>query len=181
VITGIPYFYRRFGYTMAVDLGGHASLPLHIAADPTPAYTPAFTLRPATLDDIADLSKWHDYMARERLLTEIRSVEQWRHELVGHGPKSLRSRAYQIIVNTENADAKGGGEGVGYVELSYNRYNQHVLYCIAYVVGDQSSYLATFDDVTRGIKQWAITRFGDCPTLLYFASGTHDALNTLIE
>lgn len=172
-ITGIPYFYRQFGYTMAVDLGGSASFPLQVLAEPAPEYIPRYTLRPAIVDDIADLSRWHNYMARERLLTEIRSPLQWRHELVGHNPKSDRARAYQIIVN-------GDGEGVGYLELVSNLNNRHILFCVAYVVGDQSSYLATFDDVMHGIRKWAQTRFGECPTLLVFAPGSHSSLDTLI-
>jgi hypothetical protein len=169
---------------MTVDLGEQCSLPLQVVADPTAEQTPVFTLRPATVEDIDDLSRWHNTMARERLLTEIRSLAQWRHELVGHSPASLRARDYQIIVNagSEGKGAgKGEGEGVGYLELSATLYNPHILYCVAYVVGEQSSYLATFDDVMRGVKQWAVAKFGVCPTLLLFGSGAHSTLNTLIR
>jgi GNAT superfamily N-acetyltransferase len=173
-ITGIPHFYRQFGYTMAVDLDDHAAFPLQTLAKPAPDYTPSFTLRPATADDIADLARWHDSMARERLLTEVRSPEQWRHEVVGRSPRSMLARDYQIIVNVD-------GAGVGYVELSGNLYHPRSFYCIAYVVGDQSSYLATFDDVVRGVRQLALAKFGEVPTLLYFMAGMHPALTTLIE
>jgi hypothetical protein len=49
------------------------------------------------------------------------------------------------------------------------------------VVGDQSSYLETFNDVMRGIKQWALARYGESPTMVGFAPGIHDALDRLIE
>jgi len=173
VITGIPYFYRQFGYTMALELGSHAIITLAVLDDPAPEYTPAYTLRPATVDDIADIAKWYDSMARERLLSELRSPVQWRHEIVGHNPKSDRARAYLIVVNDE-------GVGVGYVELANNLNDPNYLYCVAYVIGDQSSYLATFDDVMQGIKRWAQARFGACPTLMAVSPGCHATLNTLI-
>ncbi|MEP6986894.1 MAG: GNAT family N-acetyltransferase, partial [Chloroflexota bacterium] len=84
VITGIPYFYRQFGYAMAVDFGEeHATLPLHIIADAKPDYKPSFTLRETTPDNIPNLMQWYDYMAKERLLTEMRSADMWRYEMTG--------------------------------------------------------------------------------------------------
>jgi len=173
-ITGIEHFYRQFGYTMAVDLGSHAAFALSTIAGPAPEQAPTYSLRPATIADISNISKWYDYTARERLLTEVRSPEQWRYEIVGHNPQSDRARAYLIIAGPD-------GTGVGYIELANNLNHQHFLYCVAYVIGDQSSYLATFDDVMQGVKQWAQARFGRCPTMITFAPGCHSSLNTLIR
>jgi hypothetical protein len=147
-ITGIAHFYRQFGYSMTVDLGSQAAFALSTIANPTPEQTPVYTLRPATVADIASISTWYDYMARERLLTEVRSPERWRYEIAGRNPLSDAARAYLVIVGPD-------GEGVGYIELANNLNNEHVLYCVAYAVGEQSSYLATFDDVMQGVKQWA--------------------------
>lgn len=177
VITGIPHFYRQFGYTMAVDLADpHAAFPLHTLVDPAPDYQPSFTLRPATEADIPSISAWYDYMARERLLTERRSADEWRYEILGRSPSSGQKMAYLIIVNSV-------GEDVGYVELFGNlpSVDNPCVECISYVVGDQSSYLATFDDVMRGIKSWAETRFGHCPALLMFGAGIHGTLDRLID
>jgi GNAT superfamily N-acetyltransferase len=173
-ITGIPYFYRQFGYTMAMDLDGRATLPMALYGEMPPGATPAFTLREATEADIADLITWQEYLARTRLVSEVRSTEVWRHELLGHNARSLRARSYLVIVN-------GEGEGVGYVELSRNVYNKHSLYCPAYVVGDKSSYLQTFDDVMRAIYQWARGAFGECPTLMVLATGLHESLYRLVD
>jgi len=174
VITGIPYFYRQFGYTMAVDLAQHASIPLHVIADAAPDYQPAFTLRPATYDDIPNLTRWYDYHARGRLLTEQRSVDVWRYELSGRDAGNGHVMDYQIIVNA-------AGQGVGYLELFAYRWDLQNINCTGYVVGEESSYLETFDDVMRGIKQWALNRFGCVPTLISFGSGLHEALDTLID
>jgi GNAT superfamily N-acetyltransferase len=173
VITGIPYFYRQFGYTMALDLGGRATLPLAIIDDLAPDAKPAYTLRPATLEDIGDLAAWHDYMASDRLITEVRTPEIWCYELEGRQERSMRARSYQIIVNSV-------GEGVGYVELSRNS-SDNLVYCEAIVVGEQASYLETFEDVIRGIRQWAVEQFGKLPPLLILGSGAHSALYTLFD
>ncbi len=90
-ITGISHFYRQFGYTMAVDLGACASFPMHVAPDPAPDYKAAFALRPATVDDIADLARWHDYMADERLVSGVFSAEYWRF-VVERNPRIAASQ-----------------------------------------------------------------------------------------
>ena len=177
VITGIPYFYRQFGYAMAVDLGEeHASIPLHAFPAAAPEYTPAFTLRESTEADIPNLIQWYDVLARERLLTELRSADEWRYEISGRSSDSGQHLTFLIITNA-------AGEEVGYLEVfTYlSAMDKEVIYCTGYVVGNQSSYLATYEDVVRGVKQWATAKYGFCPALLKFVAGIHDALDTLIN
>jgi GNAT superfamily N-acetyltransferase len=173
-ITGIPYFYRQFGYTMALDLDNGAIYPLSVSREMPADYTPTFTLRAATEDDIPDLARWHNYMACDRLVSEVRTPELWRYELSGRQKRSLRYPHYLIIVNA-------AGEGVGYVQLAANEHRKRHMYCVAYVVGDQASYIATFDDVIIGIKQWAETTFGFVPPMLLFDRGLHPAIYKLVD
>src|SRR5215204_6521175 len=158
-ITGIPYFYRQFGYTMALELGYQAICPLYERSEPATDSQPAFTLRPATPDDIPNMMAWHDYLARTRLVTQLRSPEEWRYDLMGHSAGSDVSMDYQIIVNAAN-------EGVGYLELFANRPEPYRITCSAYVVGERASYLESFGDVMQGIRQWAVAKFGECPALM---------------
>ncbi|MBC8099062.1 MAG: GNAT family N-acetyltransferase, partial [Armatimonadetes bacterium] len=83
VITGIAHYYRQFGYTMAVDLDRHAVFQLVALPDLAAVYQPAYTLRPATPDDIPAMTAWHAHFARERLLTDAFSPESWRYEITG--------------------------------------------------------------------------------------------------
>jgi hypothetical protein len=55
------------------------------------------------------------------------------------------------------------------------------MYCPAYVVGDQASYIATFDDVMRATKAWAETTLGFVPPLLLFDRGLHPAIDTMVD
>ena len=176
-ITGIPYFYRQFGYTMALDLDYGALYPLTVGkADPAD-YTPKFTLRAATEADIPDVARWHSQMARGRLVTDVRTPELWRYELAGRDARSIRKRHYQIIVHAEGEDQ---GEGVGYIVLAGSEHTKQQIWCPAFVVGEESSYVATFDDVIRGVKQWAQAVVGECPPLLLFDGRAHSAIETLV-
>ncbi len=174
VITGIPYFYRQFGYTMAVDLGEHAYYPLAKIKPPKPDYQPAFTLRPATGDDIPNMMRWHSEMARNRLLTEVKSPEVWRYEAFGRSRSSFTCVEYQIIVDAQ-------GQGVGYLELFVLLEGDDEIRCSGYVVGAESSYLETFEDTMRGIKDWAQTTFNMAPPFVIFGCGLHEAIDMLIE
>jgi GNAT superfamily N-acetyltransferase len=174
VITGIPYFYRKFGYTMAVELGEHAVFQLSALPELPPDAQPEFTLRPATTEDITDISIWNAYFARERLMTDHYSPEILRYEITGRHPTYYPRTEYQMIVDIT-------GRAVGYVTTIDSLDEPYRIRCIAYVVGDQSSYLATFKDVMQGIKAQATTKYGRCPAMLAFGSGMHEALDRLIE
>ncbi|MCA0455084.1 MAG: GNAT family N-acetyltransferase [Chloroflexi bacterium] len=172
-ITGIPYFYRQFGYTMAVDLGEHAYYPLTKMKPPKPDYKPAFTLRPATEADIPNMMRWHSENTQSRLLTEVKSPEVWRYEAFGRRRESFTCVEYQIIVNAQ-------GQGVGYLELFLLLEGDDEVRCSGYTVGSESSYLETFEDVVRGVKEWAQTNFKMSPNSLVFGAGLHDSIDTLI-
>jgi GNAT superfamily N-acetyltransferase len=169
-ITGIAHFYRQFGYTMAVDLGQHATLNTSLIKPPA---TPRFTLRLATNADIPDLMRWTNAYARERLLSTVYDEAQWHYEINGRTVGNLWKQPHLIIVNE-------AGEGVGYVIMRPTNLRGQVT-CMNYVVGDKSSYLETFNDVIYGMKQWATETFGECPPVMDFNTGLHDTLSVLID
>ncbi|MBZ0285667.1 MAG: GNAT family N-acetyltransferase [Anaerolineae bacterium] len=173
-ITGIPYFYRQFGYTMTVDLGQYAVYPLASLQDAKPDYVPAFRLRPAVVEDVPQLMTWTAHFARERLLTTVRTADEWRYELANRAPGSTQTVQYHIIINAE-------GNGVGYLAVMRFRFDREIFNCLAYVVGPESSYLATFEDVMRAVKAWAPGHYGDLPPMMGFGTGIHDALARLID
>lgn len=173
VITGISHFYRKFGYTMAVDIGSHAVFQLSALPDLKPGYSPAFTLRSATADDIPAISAWNEFFSRERLLTDCYSPAELTYEITGRHPRYYPHTDYQVIIDS-------AGRGVGYLTLITSLDEPYRVRCSAYVVGAETSYLATFDDVTQAIKAWAVARYGYCPAMLAFAMGIHETLDQLI-
>ncbi len=173
-ITGIPYFYRQFGYTMAVELENHAVVPLASMAAPPPEHKPAFTLRPATLDDIPAVLGWLEDAARGRLLSDQFSAAMVRHHIEGSTPGNMTRVALLVVVDDR-------AEDVGLVALSELLESPQRLRCPLFAVGDKSSYLATYGDVLQGIKQWATAKYGACPDLLIFGPGIHETLDTMID
>jgi len=171
-ITGIPYYYRQFGYAVAVDLGGRSGLNFSAVPKRKDDQSPEFTLREATPDDIPNLMCWDSYYAQQCLLTTVRDETAWRYELVE------RSKTSQVYLHV-NIITDVQGEGVGYV--AFLPSPQRSLYEIfGYVVGDKSSYLATFDDVMRGIQQHAQNNADGEFIRIVFDSGLSVAVDKLV-
>ena len=77
-ITGIPYFYRQFGYEYVLDLGGFRvvllqAIPEKKGDDPEP-----YALRPATFDDIPHLQALYSQGRHHSLLWHEAPESYWR-------------------------------------------------------------------------------------------------------
>lgn len=106
-ITGIPYFYRQFGYEMCVDLegsrsGGEANLPRLPAGSSEP-----FTLRPACEADIPFLISVSDYASRRSLLSVPRDEALWKLDLSGRSEKNVSRLVWNIIERSPDAEPVG--------------------------------------------------------------------------
>jgi GNAT superfamily N-acetyltransferase len=107
VIDGVAWYYRQFGYEMALNLGGSRRwLPFRM---PAPATPPAYRLRPATPADIPLLDRLYAARGAGELVTRLRDAAEWRYEL---GWKQFRV--------VEDA----AGAPVGYVEARPNEGGQ---------------------------------------------------------
>ncbi|MEQ9028786.1 MAG: GNAT family N-acetyltransferase, partial [Aggregatilineales bacterium] len=83
VITGIPHYYRRFGYGMAVNLGSSAFVPFDSLPVIKDDQQPDYLVRSATIDDAEQIAEWDASYAEECLLTTVRSADDWRYEIEG--------------------------------------------------------------------------------------------------
>jgi predicted N-acetyltransferase YhbS len=110
-IAGIPYYYRRFGYEMAVYLGWGRRIYIqdipgkpsgsHNGQDPSRSYH----LRSATASDARFISDL-DRRARERyLLASSRDEGLWRYEVAGRDPESDESLEVRIVENESGSPA----------------------------------------------------------------------------
>lgn len=107
-ITGIPYYYKRFGYEMGLELSGGRTgfsvmMPVLKEGESEP-----FTLRPASESDIPFLGTVYDYANTRKLICATRDEAMWRYELKGKSEKNINRNHYRVI---ENA----AGEQVGYI------------------------------------------------------------------
>jgi len=106
-ITGIPWFYRQFGYEYALPLGGWREISLNDVpvlgeneADPYP-------VRRAFEEDIPALMRLYDRLRAGKLVTTLIDEVRWRYDLSGHTPGSDKEYRAYCILNT-------AGDVVGY-------------------------------------------------------------------
>jgi GNAT superfamily N-acetyltransferase len=102
-ITGIPYFYRQFGYEFALDLEGGWHIPLS-AIPETPADSP-FSMRvwseEGFLGDLPRLQALYERAARGKLVTCLRPDDHWHHRYLAQDPRSISHRWLYVIARAE--------------------------------------------------------------------------------
>jgi hypothetical protein len=103
-ITGIPYYYRQFGYEMALELGGGRvgflqQIPKLEGDEP-------FSLRPAVEIDIPFLVELDSQMNKRYLVSCSRDADLWRYELSGRNPNNVNNSVIKMI-ESETGNAVG--------------------------------------------------------------------------
>jgi hypothetical protein len=110
-IAGIPNYYRRFGYEMAVymgtgrrvyvqDLPGKPQIGNEGQGSPR-----SYHLRPARASDARFLSDLDRRARRRYLLTSSRDEGLWRYEVAGRDPESDESLEVRIVENAAGSPA----------------------------------------------------------------------------
>jgi hypothetical protein len=99
-ITGIPYYYRLFGYEYALNLQGYRkgtadTLPLK-TEEPEPC-----VFRLADTGDIRFLMELDQLSANRNLISVAREADLWRYELSGMHPDNINHRTVMMITNAE--------------------------------------------------------------------------------
>ena len=102
-ITGIPYYYRQFGYEMTLNLGGGRSGCQHHVPKLKDDEAEAYTFRPASEDNIPFLKATYDLGCKCQMVSAIRDEAQWRYELTGKRNYNIDRREIYIIQNTAGA------------------------------------------------------------------------------
>jgi len=105
-ITGIPYYYRLFGYEMAMNLhGGRAGFPTHIPRLKE-GESESFTFRPAIESDIPFLSGLYGSACQRSLVACTRNDAVWKDELSGKSEKNIQRQ--EICLIETNSGEKAG-------------------------------------------------------------------------
>jgi hypothetical protein len=175
-IAGIPHYYRRFGYEMAVYMGeGRRLYVQDLPGKPSSGNegqgSPrSYHLRPATASDARFLSDL-DRRARGRyVLTSTRDEGLWRYEVTGRDPESDESLEVRIV---ENA----AGEPTGYV-CHTRDLRDGTLEVDCYELANGVSWLEVTPFVLRELAEIGHMRASDEKGLasLTFALGEHHPL-----
>ncbi len=116
-ITGIPYYYRQFGYEYALDLGGGRTLPFSAAPKLKEGESEPYLLREATLADLPRaLELYQRETARAAISTQL-DLDYWRYVQEGMEVESGEGWRTLLIV-----DAQATGQPVcGYVLHRHRR------------------------------------------------------------
>ena len=143
-ITGIPWFYRQFGYGMALDLGGgregfRASIPKLKEGAEEP-----YQVRLATEKDLPFLVETYRGVGERYLVTCVRDKAQWRYELSGRSQENGDRREICVVEDT-------GGEPVGLVTHGSRLWRQ-TLPVFAYELAAGVSWLAVTPSILRYLE-----------------------------
>lgn len=108
VITGIPYFYRQFGYEMALTLGGgrNGGEP-HVPALAEGEQEP-YLFRPPTEADLPFLIRIYERECRRSMISAVRDEQIWRNECFEKSRENVNRYDIRIIETRE-------GKPVGYI------------------------------------------------------------------
>jgi hypothetical protein len=106
-ITGIPFYYRLFGYEMGMELGGgrtgyEAQLPKLKEGEKEP-----FEIRPASEDDIPFLMDVYAHACQRRLVTCVRDRALWQYELTGQSNENSERMEIRILERSESSEPVG--------------------------------------------------------------------------
>ena len=174
VITGIPWFYRQFGYEMALDLGGgreayHATIP----ALPE-GQAEKYHFRSATAEDLDFIRTCYDHTTSGDHFSCIRTPAEWAYEVLGKSSDNHNRMVVQIIQETD-------GKPVGYA--AYPIWLSGKLMEIFYAgLLPESSWLDVAPALMRTMQQTGLdyAKRDDTPCDgIYFSLGANHPIFTL--
>src|SRR5204862_2515128 len=104
-ITGIPYYYRIFGYEMTIDLeGSRLGYKPHVPKLKE-GETDPYRLRPATAEDLPLISRLYEQAGKRSLVACVRDEEMWEYNLLGRDPRARPE--FRVIARVEDGEPVG--------------------------------------------------------------------------
>ena len=148
-ITGIPHYYRQFGYEYVIPTG--TDLVVYFPAIPTlkEDATEPYTLRAATLEDIPQLRHLSEREQIGAAITTPLSAEYYRWAMQGVGDEALERWNPYLIVDAN-------GSSVGYLRLRPGRWGSGVN-VDGLMVEEGVPLVAVVPSVLRGVQALAGT------------------------
>ncbi len=108
-ITGIPWYYRMFGYEMGLDLGGGREFFWQRRGNDKQPDEELYRWRKADVDDIPQLMALYEANGRYSMIQRVRDMALWTYELSKPHPDSPYAHNFYLIET-------GLGDVVAYVE-----------------------------------------------------------------
>jgi len=143
-ITGIPYYYRLFGYEMVLNLSGGRAGYKPLIPKLKEGETEPFHLRPAKEADLDFIDKLYRQGCWRSLVSCVRDEAQWRYELTGKSRDNVNRSVLQVIESQE-------GEMVGFLAHPPYTWGQ-MMPATAYEVIPGMSWAAVTPSVIRFLQ-----------------------------
>jgi len=174
-ITGIPYYYRQFGYEMALDLAGRrfgyeANVPKLKDAEQEP-----YRIRPANEADLSFVAEVYEYATRRHAIACVRTPEIFRYELDGQSENN--SDHYMMLIIEDKA-----GDLLGYFQHA-NWLGETGLTALWCELRRGASWLEVTPGVVRYLwnkgKEYAQRDGRDCTSFGFMLGAQHPAYQAL--
>jgi len=144
-ITGIPWYYRQFGYEMTVDLNGARRSYLPNIPKLKEGQEEPFSIRPAEEKDLKFVEDLYNNNEKRYLLSCKRDQASWEYELKGRNLKSTPAFTINIIENPEK-------ERVGYLIHPSEVWGSS-LFIFRYEIVEGLSWLKVTPSVMRHLQK----------------------------
>jgi hypothetical protein len=140
-ITGIPYYYRQFGYEMGLDLGGgrigyKPDVPKLKDGEREP-----FQVRPADDGDVPFIEELYRKASQRYLVSCVWDRGLWRYELLGKSKQNINRRELRIIQNA-------AGKRIGFLAHPGRVWGSNLI-AVAYELDEGVSWGAVTPSVIR--------------------------------
>jgi hypothetical protein len=144
-ITGIPWYYRQFGYELALDLGGGRRTPIGAIPAPDEKAERPYRTRRATANDLPAIRAIYEHSTRDLLYTLQYSEDVWRYDIDGRSPDT--GFASNVV---ETAD----GEVIGWFVHPFWKWEGR-MHCYTFWLLPGHSYRAVTPCVAEALLHFA--------------------------
>jgi hypothetical protein len=178
-ITGIPFYYRQFGYEMALDLDGRrfgyeAQLPRLRDGE-----TESYTIRAAQESDLPFIERLYDRTQERSMIGCERTLEMFRYELAAQDHHCWLNC---IIEDKRSSPVDAAGEPIGFFRHpAYNHSNSMV--AGRYELKPGVSWLEVTPGVVRYLwakgQEYAKRDGGICTSFGFLLGASHPAYEAL--
>ena len=176
-ITGIPWYYRQFGYETAMNLGGGRGVSgIHLPKLKDRDFE-KYHLRSMADDDHTFIRELYDCASCRQPFSTLRSETEWNYEFSGRSEKDFAHLKWLII---ETAAC----ERLGYVQY-YPWIEDNALYIVQMELKSGVGYLNLIPSVLHGLWEiaQAAPKWGnnqELKTLMFELGHTHPAYHALL-
>ena len=178
-ITGIPWYYRQFGYEMAMDADGARGVDGIHLPKLKDSDSETYRLRPPVDDDQAFIREVYDHAIRRQPFAVLRSEAEWNYEFNGRSEKDFAHRKWLIIEAVE-------GERLGYVQY-YPWIEDNALYIVQMELKPGAGYLNLMPSVLHELWKLAQTvptyrnhKNQELKTIMFEFGRAHPAYHALL-